>query len=244
MPTPIPTLSPVGDTLRRLLLEQYKDKPRMEGILAQIGVEADMLDVSNHELWNLYDIDLATGAQLDILGTIANEPRKERTDTEYRAVLKVLFRTQVSGTPEDVIRSVKEYTGSTSVVYIPEYPAAFWIIPDAPGLTLEFLERVSPAGVGAYPACLLSLTTGELVETTAGDTILIVGPCDAGTYPADNVWDGGLGAVNPGDMVLTDPWPFRDGSGIGEYPDGGEGTIDPELFTFIDGSFADDTGGI
>ncbi len=244
MPAPIPTLSPVGDVLRQLLLEQYKDKPRMEGILAQIGVEADMLDSANHELWNIYDIDTAVGAQLDILGVIANEPRKERDDATYRAVLKVLFRTQVSGTPEDVIRSVKEYTGATTVVYTPEYPAAFWITSNAAGLTLEFLERISPAGVGAYPACLLSLTTGELIETTLGDTIFIVGPCDAGVYPTDSVWDGGFGAISPDDMVLSDPWPFRDGNGIGQYPDGGEGAIDPELFTFIDGTYADDTGGI
>lgn len=244
---PIPTLAPVGDTLRRLLIEQYKDKPRMEGILAQIGVEADMLDASNHELWNIYDLDTAIGAQLDILGTIANEARRGRTDAEYRALLKVLFRTQVSGTPEDVIRSVKEYTGATAVTYIPEYPAAFWIIPNAPGLTLEFLERVSPTGVGAYPACYLSLTTGELIETTDGESILVVGPCPPAPpppmFPTDNVWDGGVGAGDPATRTIPEAWPFRDGDGVGEYPDGGLGAIDPSLYTFTDGSYADDTGG-
>ena len=151
MSAPIPTLSPVGDVLRHLLLEQYKDKPRMEGILAQIGVEADMLDDANHELWNIYDIDTAVGAQLDILGVIANEPRKERGDAAYRAVLKVLFRTQVSGTPEDVIRSVKEYTSAPTVQYIPEYPAAFWVLlPSGFVITPVQLARVSPAGVSVH----------------------------------------------------------------------------------------------
>lgn len=240
---PIPDLAPVAEKLLSLLLEQYRDKARMTGIIQQIGEECDRLNVSAHELLYLYDLDTVTGVQLDVLGEIANEPRLGRTDEAYRAVLKVLFRTQVSGTPEDIIRSVKEYTGATSVVYLPEYPAAFWIISDAPGLTVEFLERVSPAGVGAYPACFLADTTGELITDTTDDFILVVGPCDAAKYPTDRTWDGGVGTVNPDLMVFSDVWPFRDGSGIGEQPDGGLGSIDPLDYTFTDGTYAEDTGG-
>ena len=239
----IPDLKPVLDKLQSLLLEQYKDKPRITGILAQCGEEGDRLAVSAEELQYLYDIETVTGAQLDVLGVIANEPRRGRGDEEYRLVLKVLFRTQVSGTPEDVIRSVKEYTGATSVRYLPEYPAGFFVLADAPGLTREFLDSVSPAGVGAYPGCFLHLTTGALLTTSKGEPILIVGPCDAASYPLDRTWDGGMGAINPDEMVLQDVWPFRDGAGVGEQPDGGLGPIDPELYTFTDGSYAADTGG-
>jgi hypothetical protein len=44
-------------------------------------------------------------------------------------------------------------------------------------------------------------------------------------------------------MVIAVPWPFRDGTGVGEYPSGGMGSIDPNAYTFLDGTYAEDTGG-
>jgi len=70
-----------------------------------------------------------------------------------------------------------------------------------------------------------------------------VGGRAAVPLPADNVWDGGMGAVDPDSMVIAVPWPFRDGTGVGEYPSGGMGSIDPNAYTFLDGTYAEDTGG-
>lgn len=193
MTAPIPTLSPVGDTLRSLLLEQYKDKARMEGILAQIGVEADMLDDANHELWNLYDLARAVGAQLDLLGVIAGESRSGKTDSAYRARLQVLFHTSNSGTPENIIRAVKEYTGATSVGYLPEYPAAVWLVlpPTAYLPPVKFLE-ILPAGVSGHVATGLAVEDDNdppypeillLEDTLDGIMIEYYGTADVGPAP-------------------------------------------------------------
>lgn len=244
--TPIPSHWGI---LQDLFLEQYKESPKYAGIVQAFASEADKLEACMWEFAQLLDIDLMEGAQLDLLGKIAMVLREQAdgtlTDAQYRLELKAAFRRRTSGSPEEIIQAVLEATGGTQVLYLPEYPAAFWILTDGPTpITDEFLKSISPAGVQPFQACYLALTTGELLETTEGDSILIVGPCESGgEYPFDNVWDGGLGAVDPDEMVFTEAWPFRGTTGIGEYPDGGMGVVDPDLLTFTDGSYAEDIGG-
>ena len=200
MPDPIPMLAPSYGTLQALLLEHLRDKPNMLALTAGIAAEADRLDAANHELWNLYDIDTIVGAQLDVLGKIANEPRALRADSVYRPVLKALFRSQVSGTPEDVLTAVKQRTGATSVTYLPDYPAGYWVVPvggDASLLTQEFLDMISPAGVRGYLPCYLSMESPpsedpeEALLFEDGDWILIEGPCPA----PDAGWGIGWGEL-------------------------------------------------
>lgn len=237
------------DVIEPLIIEQYKESPQYLGILKLIADEADRTETARWELSNLLDIDAMVGAQLDLLGKIAHAPRLQDgvllDDVAYRIVLKAAFRARTSGTPEEIIAAARSATNSSQVIYLPEYPAAYWLFTDGPiEPTQAFLESISPAGVLPMIPCLLSDTTDDLFLTTDGDTILVVGPCSAAVpFPADNVWDGGMGAVDPDSMVIAVPWPFRDGTGVGEYPSGGMGSIDPNAYTFLDGTYAEDTGG-
>lgn len=244
--TPIPSAWAV---LEPLIIEQYKESPQYLGILQLIAAEADRTETARWELANLLDIDAMSGVQLDLLGKIGNAPRLQAgvllNDATYRLALKAAFQARTSGTPEEIIAAVRSATNSATVVYIPEYPAAYWLLWDGPGhLTEEFLTSISPAGVLPILPCFLSYTDGDTVELVSGGELLIIGPCESPEPPPTlDAWDGGLGAVDPDTMVFTDPQAFRDSDGIGEYPDGGLGAIDPDVFTFTDGTWADDLGG-
>lgn len=225
--------------------EQYKDSPNLMDLVAFIAEETDELLVANRELYDFYDVDAMGGVNLDILGRIVDVPRNGDTDADYRPRIKMGLATEVNGTPNEIIAIVKGVYKGSFAEYVPEYPAGYFILTDAPGLSVDALERISPAGVMAFPGCILTLSDGDpLVLDATQEYILLVGPCfPTADYPPDEVWDGGVGAIDPDEYVLTQPWPFRDGDGIGSQPDGGLGQIDPILFTFTDGTYAEDLGG-
>lgn len=244
--TPIPSF---WDELSALILEQYKESSKYVGIVQAIAAEADKIETAQGEMAYLLDIDKMIGAQLDLLGLIALTTREQEgvllDDVAYRLLLKAAFRTRNSGTPEEIISAVRQATGASQVVYIPEYPAAYWVLHDGAGsVTQEFLERITPAGVMPFQPCFLESTEGDLIVDAKGNPIMVVGPCPPDIpYPEDVTWDGGLGAVDPDTMVFTEQWPFRGTDGVGEQPDGGMGEINPDKFTFRDGSYAVDLGG-
>lgn len=242
---PLQPISDVGARLYTLLLEQYK-YARADGsqtyvaqLLELLASETQLLEVVWQEFLPLLDVDTVEGAQLDVLGSIANTGRQHMSDPDYRVAIKAAFQRNDSGTPEQIIATVKAATGSSEVWYIPEYPAGYWIICNGHGLTRELLERISPAGVLAMPSCYLADAHGDLIRTARGEPILVVGPCEEEVFPVDNTWDAGVGALPADAGKLTQAWPFRDGDGIGERPDGGVGSIDPQGYTFTDGTFAE-----
>lgn len=241
-----PTFTPACvEAYPEIVHEQYKDAPNLMDLVAFLAEETDELLVVNRELYDFYDVDAMGGVNLDILGRIVDVPRNGDTDAAYRPRIKMGLATEVNGTPNEIIAIVKGVYKGSFAEYVPEYPAGYFILTDAPSLSIDALERISPAGVMAFPGCILTLSDGDpLVLDATQEYIMLVGPCfPVAEYPPDEVWDGGVGAINPDEFVLTQPWPFRDGTGVGTQPDGGAGQIDPILFTFTDGSYAEDLGG-
>lgn len=241
---------PGADILLGMTLERYRYTQTFAKILEQMGEEADLLQDVNRELYDLLNPDALEGASLDMLGRVVGAVRGTMSDTPYRARIKSILSESNSGTPEQIIATVRGYTGvstKSGIQYLPEYPAVYWIIDwQSNGVPQRLLDLVSPGGVQGLSGDFLTLTTGELLVTTEGEEILVVreDPVEGGSgYPADVTWDGGMGAIDPDTMVFTEEWPFRDGPGIGEYPDGGVGVIDPDLYTFTDGTYAEDQGG-
>lgn len=224
--------------------EQYKASPNLNSLIEFIGEETDELLLVNRELYNFYDVDAMGGVNLDILGRIVDVPRNGDLDAAYRPRIKLGLSMEINGTPNEIINIVKGVHGGTFAEYEPEYPAGFFIMTDAKGLTIDSIERISPAGVMAFPGCVFAFTDGDPFTLTNGEGLMVVGPCfQTADYPPDEVWDGGVGAVNPDEMVLQQEWPFRDGTGVGTQPDGGSGAVDPILYTFTDGTYAEDLGG-
>lgn len=144
---------------------------RFKGMLGAQLDQAQDLEGMLFELRSGLFLDQAIGVQLDLLGRVYNETRQGKSDDDYRTAIRVKAATVVNGTPDEICTFLKLAFGFTSVAYTPEYPGAFFIEPPST-LTIRQLERVSPAGIGAYPADYVTLTTGEYATTVCGEKLL------------------------------------------------------------------------
>lgn len=100
---PEPNTKHVEDA-RKLLISQYQKKPVIQGFLdSYIRRLQDAEDV----LWDIVDafiLDNATGAQLNVLGNLVLEPRRGRTDPEYRVSIRIKILVNRSrGRIEDIV---------------------------------------------------------------------------------------------------------------------------------------------
>lgn len=139
------------DVIEPLVIEQYKESPQYLGILKLLAEEADRTETARWELSNLLDIDAMVGAQLALIGKIAHVGRAPgMTEPEYRSAIKTQLQLRSSGTPEDVIAWVSQSIGGAPVTYLPEYPAAVWLLFSGPRLDMTQLVDQLPAGVSAH----------------------------------------------------------------------------------------------
>ena len=209
---------PTRDALLGILYEQYKQSPNIVAIIEAIAERGDILDDIEQELYGMLDITTATGAALDLLGALVNVLRNGFSDEVYRARILGTAGASRSGTPEDIIATIKFLTGSTSVFYAPAYPAGFWAVPGKNGdrITQRFLDTIAPAGVQAFPPCFLVDARGAAVVDARSDFILVVGPC-ADVVPEGDYfgYDGGLDTT-PALEALT-------------VIDGGIDVVDPDV---------------
>jgi hypothetical protein len=176
-------LAPIADvtmSILALLAEQYRaprndgKNPRVAGIIALVAGEVQLLETAWQELLPLLDVDAASGAQLDVLARIANIERSGASDAVLRERLKTVFQSRYSGTPEQIIAAVKQYTVSEKVGYTPEYPASFWITYDGEGMTQAYLQGLAPAGTLGLPGDFLVDANGTLIDTALELEILVV----------------------------------------------------------------------
>lgn len=107
------------DDAKDRLLEQYKGKPLIEGVICALGQQfQDLEDV----LFSLIDgrkLANAIGTQLDLIGTIVGLPRATGlSDDRYRILLTVKIGQNTSqGEPENLISTYGLLTGASSIYY-------------------------------------------------------------------------------------------------------------------------------
>jgi hypothetical protein len=123
------------------------------------GLENTVFDVIVSRL-----IGFAKGVQLDMLGRFVGENRLGRSDTDYRAAIRLkTYINGSSGRPEDLILIARAITGLSVVNYYDISPGNCRLV--IPGWTPDdgslhaFLQTICPAGVR-----LVDVTSG-LTET-------------------------------------------------------------------------------
>lgn len=129
-----------------LVLEQYKDSPRLLSIIRGMNGQADDLEAALFELRDLFWLDTAEGNQLDMIGAIFGESRGGRSDADYRLAIKGASARRLSGTPEDIITALRAFTGATFVKYSRTGIADFTVETDGI-FTDAQLDALCPAGV-------------------------------------------------------------------------------------------------
>lgn len=137
------------------LIEQYKEKPKIEGLLEAIVKPLQELEDLFLALGTERWIDSAIGAQLDVVGKIVGAQREVgQNDEDYRLAIKAQIIMNLNqGTPEEIIAAAKFFIGSIFIWYLEVYPAAVdifssTVIPEENRAKIRAqLKKFLPAGV-------------------------------------------------------------------------------------------------
>lgn len=92
-----------------LLLQQFRDKPRMESVTSSMMTQIqDLEDALFTLLLERFISDATVGIQLDGIGQIVGRPRAGLSDDDYRALLRAVVRSNKSnGTGNELIEIVE-----------------------------------------------------------------------------------------------------------------------------------------
>jgi hypothetical protein len=133
----------------------FLDKENFNKLIQLFLEEVQEIEVATLAIADQKSILTAIGEWLDYIGKIVGEPRKGRTDQDYRAalLLKVAINTS-DGTPNTIIDITKQYTGVTSSRIIDYHPASFFnVLEIVDGVSTvglaKLIDQIKPAGVSA-----------------------------------------------------------------------------------------------
>ena len=209
------------DTVKELVLEQYKGSPKFLAMLqAVIEESVQPLDGCAVELADALDVYKAEGALLDVIGKLVCTVREYgETDEDFRARIIGLANENRAGTPDKVIENVSSLSNDPSPQYMDEAPATFIVYdgprPDGDGgweqggrqLTRKQVKKMAPAGVLGLPGAALKLADGSLLGTSneGQKKILLVAASDDKTpivYEFDLVDENGDYLCDENDNIL------------------------------------------
>ena len=209
------------DTVKELVLEQYKGSPKFLAMLqAVIEESVQPLDGCAVELADALDVYKAEGALLDVIGKLVCTVREYgETDEDFRARIIGLANENRAGTPDKVIENVSSLSNDPSPQYMDEAPATFIVYdgprPDGDGgweqggrqLTRKQVKKMAPAGVLGLPGAALKLDDGSLLGTSneGQKKILLVAASDDKTpivYEFDLVDENGDYLCDENDNIL------------------------------------------
>jgi hypothetical protein len=165
---------------RARIIHQFRGLTDYQTILDAIVDQIQDFEDGAFDLFDLLDIDVMTGVNLDTIGEIVGEARQGKTDANYRIAIRQAITTRYgSGTPDELITLFQYLTGSTlaNIDYYERYPAGYGIYGDVasyPTGTFESMEQASPAGVlVALYSRLLQEGSSDLITTEATEAIYV-----------------------------------------------------------------------
>jgi hypothetical protein len=178
------------------LLPDYDALPRIEAWLRAAGAQLTQLEGELVEMHRMRALAYASGIWVDILGAIVGEPRKGRTDAQYKPYIQIRILTNRSaGLPSDLYAILLlGLTGNTvMLITYPGRPGAI----DAVALDdigdldptdfVEYLKRAKPAGKVIKFGYTHSATDDTLI---LGGTNVVGGELGGTNVTGDDV--GGL----------------------------------------------------
>jgi hypothetical protein len=112
------------------------------------------LQAVEDEFWLMLadSVDVAAGAQLDVWGRLAGQPRDGRTDIVYRAWIKARFTIlRGGGSGDAIVGAFQQLAPECTVTLLEEFPAAIRVIltgvpPAAPLADLAGILQAAKAG--------------------------------------------------------------------------------------------------
>lgn len=135
-----------------LLLPQFSNSVHLKSFIRSLVGEfntpyEDLFDISKN-----FDLLVAEGEQLDLIGNLLNSLRNGRTDADYRSgLISIIFVNSSTGSPENLIQNLNALVGEGGFRMVESFPASVQVRLYKPQtvLTEEILNSMLPLGVGA-----------------------------------------------------------------------------------------------
>lgn len=114
------------------LLEQFKDKARLEVLARSYLDRVQELEDAIWEVITIRGIDASEGLNLDAIGVIVKRPRLALSDSDYRIALKCqVLINRSSGTPNELLAitllATSALTTTGPLILGEAYPATIWV---------------------------------------------------------------------------------------------------------------------
>jgi hypothetical protein len=155
------------------LIPDYDRKPRVEAFLFAAGAQLTQVEAQLVELHRMKSLDYASGIFVDILGDIVGEPRKGRTDDEYKRYIRIrILVNRSKGKIGDLYAIALLALSGNTIVINEYYPKTIEVVALddigtlVPSDFIEYLKAAKPAGT--------QIKFGYTHEAT-GDTLLVSG---------------------------------------------------------------------
>jgi hypothetical protein len=168
-------LAPSAEALKSLFIEQYKNSVNLRKIVEISAAGKDDLEAKAFAIRGAFTMATAVGEQLDYVGELFNCHRKLRNDEDYRTEIMATALQTSTATPQDLITLLKRAFGATSVEYLQEVEATFFVIliGETSALSQNYLDSVSPAGVQGISGDYLCTYDGTPITTYSGGKIAV-----------------------------------------------------------------------
>jgi len=158
-----------------LLLSQYKGRPLLTAWTVSYLKQVQLLDDATYATIISRFLERATNAQLDLIGKLVGEPRRDRDDALYRVFIAARIRVNRStGLTRDIVDVLAIIYGGTYVL-IDQAPANLRLeLLEIPELaTADILEMLRDAKAGGVGLTLVVPTTApetRFLFKSVGDT--------------------------------------------------------------------------
>jgi len=137
---------------QNLLIEHFEDSTNLNRLLAIYTEELQEIEYVLRDILNSRNLEIAAGAQLDIIGERVGESRNYSDDEEYRAAIYFrIFLNKSNGEPETLIEALTVLGSALSIRYYEPSPATVYLVFTAaempPSNLLSRMELIAAAGV-------------------------------------------------------------------------------------------------
>lgn len=145
------SLVPYKEFTSKYVLEQYKNSPRLLGLINAVLTQCDDLEIALYEIFQALDLSSAMGPALDYIGVIVGPSRKPgETDEAYRGRIETSILLVGTANPEALRKMLLYVSGSKSVGLVPVWPACTYFILDGEAsVDIDKLEGESCASGAA-----------------------------------------------------------------------------------------------
>jgi len=157
-----------GKGLSRLIRFFRVGKPRIAAFLGALTAQVQSIE---DLAWTYYtssrDLDTAAGVLLDRLGALVDEPRAGRSDTDYRAAIRVkILLLSCEGKIEQIYAICRLLSPAATVVITESWPAAFHVGFSTTGsLSVSYIASLLRIGKPAGVRLDVGLSGGAIGDT-------------------------------------------------------------------------------